>query len=726
MPINFPDLSQHNNPNNAFVDSDFLRGGTRTPVADLSALYALSVKSDQLKAYATRVYVQSEGTFYLLVDINNIENSNGWVRDTIGATDITGFTYDQSSNTLSIINSTGGTLTTTINQFNGLSVENIFSATTLYGDGSGLTGINNYYTTGATLNNNVIYFDRNDQLSAYTVSLSAFSNYDVYVTGGTFNDTTRAATFMNSTGGTFIVTGFTDTKVTGFTFNQGTYDLTIKQNGQADLLVNLGILSSDMTITGGTYDINTGTVTFTNNSGGTFNVIGFATGYTDVKLSAVTFTDNNITLTQTDGSSFTTNINNFSGLTVVGNINTNGLNANTITATTISATTYLGIPSGVFASDIIVSLSGGKTVGRYTSGQTIPAAGKTAEEVFNLIARESIAPTVTLSSPTTIAFNQTAISNTLNFTKVINTLGATAATATLDWRVNNTGSYSALTNSLTATTTGHTVTAPANNGWSVYNYRYTVIDSAGASASTTTNITPSSYVAPTITGFNIGSTSRDLGNTDTTITGTINRQSNNVPMSSYIVEFQSVISGVTSAWTSIGGGSLSGSSGSINVAHTGATALVNATSIAYRVKVVDSFVPAGTTITPAGNTISFLYRSFLGYDPDDSITLPEILGLANSTLTNSKVRTINNVTASGGTYTYYAYAASAGNLTQALQGAFNVLGSFEGTGLGGGGPVLPVSPFTVSGTNSYGANVSYRVYRTNSTDAFTDVTLVFS
>jgi hypothetical protein len=34
----------------------------------------------------------------------------------------------------------------------------------------------------------------------------------------------------------------------------------------------------DMTVTGGTYDVNTGIAAFTNNSGGTFNVTGFVSG----------------------------------------------------------------------------------------------------------------------------------------------------------------------------------------------------------------------------------------------------------------------------------------------------------------------------------------------------------------------------------------------------------------------------------------------------------------
>jgi hypothetical protein len=72
-----------------------------------------------------------------------------------------------------------------------------------------------------------------------------------------------------------------DTFVTGQTFNNSTYQLTTTLNDASNLVSDLSILSTDMVVTGGTYDINTGIVTFTNNSGGTFNVSGFTSGMTD-------------------------------------------------------------------------------------------------------------------------------------------------------------------------------------------------------------------------------------------------------------------------------------------------------------------------------------------------------------------------------------------------------------------------------------------------------------
>jgi hypothetical protein len=72
--------------------------------------------------------------------------------------------------------------------------------------------------------------------------------------------------------------------------------------------------------------------------------------------------------------------------------------------------------------DLLVMLSGGVLLGRYVSGSTIPATGKTPAEVLNVDSKP-ITPTVNLPS-TTLYINQTSISNVLNFSYVINTLGA--------------------------------------------------------------------------------------------------------------------------------------------------------------------------------------------------------------------------------------------------------------------------------------------------------------
>jgi hypothetical protein len=96
------------------------------------------------------------------------------------------------------------------------------SGGTFYGDGSNLSGISsdNFYVTGGTFNdvNSLIYFDRNDTLSAFTVDLSNITSVDTFVTG--------------------------------LTYDSNTYDLTLLQNeGQSDLVVNLSTLTGKTDLT---------------------------------------------------------------------------------------------------------------------------------------------------------------------------------------------------------------------------------------------------------------------------------------------------------------------------------------------------------------------------------------------------------------------------------------------------------------------------------------------
>ena len=67
--------------------------------------------------------------------------------------------------------------------------------------------------------------------SSYKATIQQVTNLvqSVYITGGTYDSTTGVITFSNSSGGTFIVsgfvTGFTDTSVTAFTYSSNTFTL---------------------------------------------------------------------------------------------------------------------------------------------------------------------------------------------------------------------------------------------------------------------------------------------------------------------------------------------------------------------------------------------------------------------------------------------------------------------------------------------------------------------
>lgn len=124
----------------------------------------------------------------------------------------------------------------------------------------------------------------------------------VVVTGDTF-DSPQGSSYKVALGSVIADLVPEDIHVTGFTFNQSNYDISIQQNGIPPFTQNLGILATDVTVTGGTYNPNTGIVTFYKNSGGTFDVSGFTTGYTDFYVTSGSFnqTTKELTLTKNGG-----------------------------------------------------------------------------------------------------------------------------------------------------------------------------------------------------------------------------------------------------------------------------------------------------------------------------------------------------------------------------------------------------------------------------------------
>jgi hypothetical protein len=358
-----------------------------------------------------------------------------------------------------------------------------------------------------------------------------------------------------------------------------------------------------------------------------------------------------------------------------------------------------------FLNDLSVSLTNNKTFGRYTNGQIIPASGKTTYQVLELALIEPIPPTVSLTSATAIVFNQTAISNILSASHTINSLNASVYTGYLEWRRGGVGSYSQLTGTSSSSFSFTHSLTDANFNPSGFNYRYIVQDSIGGQNTGTLTITPTSYVAPSLSSISIGSSTADLGNISTTLAATINRNSTNVSLTGYQLQFHS---GDTN-WTNIGSPvSISGPSHSFSTGHNDG-ALINATSIAYRAQVGDAYQ---TTLLTLG-TRSFLYRNYLGYSSNTSLTLGQIEALASSVLSNSKARTVSSVNPGAGNYTYYCYRASEGDLTSITDGLEQFIGSFEKLS-------------DVQGTNSNGASVTYRVYKSNATNAFSNTTLIFS
>ena len=283
---------------------------------------------------------------------------------------ITAVTYTSSANTITLTDNTNNSFNAYINSVSGLTVNGSLSATTLYGDGSNLTGISTQdtFVTGGTYSNGSAIFtnntggtfnvsgfytggtDNNQFTTGFTYSNNTFTILDN--SGNTFNATINTVTGL-TVNGTFSATTYQNLPLgvygTGLTFNTGNYDLTIDGGDGVLDTVSLSVLASDLTVTGGTYNPNNGIATFTNNTGGTFNVTGFLTGLTDTYVSGSTYNNNAFTFRNTSGGSFSVNFNTVTGLTSTGTISSN----------TISATTYQNLPT-----DIRV------TGGTYSAGTT--------------------------------------------------------------------------------------------------------------------------------------------------------------------------------------------------------------------------------------------------------------------------------------------------------------------------------------------------------------------
>jgi hypothetical protein len=210
---------------------------------------------------------------------------------------VTGGTYSQSASTITFTNNTGGTFTVTGVTSGGGSryVNNIIpSGLTItvpenqqylvYGDlilAGQLDNLGNVViingsiiNSGGTLNN-----------SGTTTFVSFNGGTDVFVTGGTYSSSASTITFTNNTGGTFTVTGIsggTDiyTISAGLNGNTIEFDRTDTPNAYSvDLSPILsGFSGTDVFVTGGTYSQSASTITFTNNTGGTFTVTGISGG----------------------------------------------------------------------------------------------------------------------------------------------------------------------------------------------------------------------------------------------------------------------------------------------------------------------------------------------------------------------------------------------------------------------------------------------------------------
>jgi len=401
------------------------------------------------------------------------------------------------------------------------------------------------------------------------------------------------------------------------------------------------------------------------------------------------------------------------GANAVGNgSNTVTLGSDSITDTYLKGTVHFEVAPGlpVLTSDIIVNLSGGKTFGKYVSGTVIPATGKTVEEVIRLAALESINPTASVSASGTIPYNSTTGTITISMSSTCNNpTPATITNYVLSYR-RGTGSWVQIYSGVAKSSHTHVVDSLlTGDNITSFNYQLIATDSIGAIVTVGTppsnTVTPALYSEPTTTVATTRLT-RELGDISTLFSGTISQLSQNgVSISTRTLQY----SLNNSAWVTISTGTLTNT---ISYTHNDSS-LINATVIYYRL-VIECVTPSGTQITYLGvNPISFLYKSVFGYDSSATPSLTTILSMGNSSLGNTKSKTVV-ATAPSGNYTYYAYRAAAGDLTGIIMdGVTPVLGSFT-------------KQSDIAGVNSFGATVTYRVYKSNAPAAFTNNSLVIS
>ena len=217
-------------------------------------------------------------------------------------------------------------------------IDNFFS---LWSAATGSTGVGGntvvFSDFGTTVKNNSVAgqnfinawtANTVDGISGNVRSNSVWKKYygsNLSITGGTYDSFTGTLNLINITGGTVPITGISGGGggggITGGTFIYSAQTLELYSSGGTLSITGF----ADVYVTGGTYSA--GTITFTNNSGGTFVVTGIPTGggvsgdY--LPLSGGTVSGNtiftsgltantlnvtgNTTLTNTSGTSFYTN-----------------------------------------------------------------------------------------------------------------------------------------------------------------------------------------------------------------------------------------------------------------------------------------------------------------------------------------------------------------------------------------------------------------------------------
>lgn len=317
-------------------------------------------------------------------------------------------------------------------------------------------------------------------------------------------------------------------------------------------------------------------------------------------------------------------------------------------------------PLFIFDTDLVAAFGSGKSFGKYLAGETIPSLGKTAVEVIEDALFEILSPTISLTSPTTIQFNQTAIGNTLNYNYVINTYGAGPTSGILEFKRTNGSTWSVIftgTGSLGSTSYygsyGHTLT-DTNYNTNGFNYRYTVTDNYGGSGSAGVTLFPDAYASPTATITLAGITltgpetnlKREKGNIRTNISAVITRNSPLVALTGWDFEYsENGGSYLKTGFT----GSIVGNPSSASTGTTSHNPTNTINNVVYRLSMTDQYLDfLATNAKQSSSTVNFVNLIFHGPTANAPTSANEIRGLptANRRFSDAgNVFTLNTGTA---------------------------------------------------------------------------------
>lgn len=358
-------------------------------------------------------FLSGTSTGFVLADITDI---NG----------ISGLTYDPLTNTITLIDSSGDQYPVTITAFSGLSINgdldvtgsSTFNDVTISG-----TGLYTLVATGSNANEIVNY----QTLTAFT------QTSDVYVTGSTLTPADDNSNSQSSQllyynvpiGGPYSI-DTENTYTTGGTYDNNTKLITFDRNDSLSFTVDLtNIDTNDTYVTGGTDNgatVNTpvasiGLLYNQDVSPGTYSL-----PYSNVFLTGFTYSNNTFTLKDNSGNTFTQVVNNFTGLTINGDLTvTGGTSVQSLTGSTIS------LPS-LGANRVVYTTSGGTltTESNFTYDEGTDTLGVTN---IGAAGDVTIQGSLTVFGPAISAFTTNLYVEDPNITLNYNPTGSTTVTS---------------------------------------------------------------------------------------------------------------------------------------------------------------------------------------------------------------------------------------------------------------------------------------------------------